>query len=350
MLVITLGDPYSVSIELLADLLSEIIKSPEGPSSSPLSPRLLGEHLNLPVVVIGSLFQWNDQCRRLGHLGHDFIKLKSVQELAAKTQNDVKKSLYFVDIGTPEMTKPAEKMTSKDRGLHALLALQELKKLPTQGPLAVLTCPIDKAACKEAGFTHDGHTEYFQEIWKANAIMLLAGPRLRVGLVTNHASLSDVTKLISSELIQQKVLLLHQSLKRFFDIKDPRIAVASINPHVGDSGLFGFEDEQIVRPAIETLCKTDPSLFVKGPLPADSVFFKAYHGEYDAVLAMYHDQGLGPLKTVHFESAVNISGGLPHLRISPCHGPARDLFLRRLVSPESMRQALTICIDYLSQK
>lgn len=342
MLVITLGDPHSVSIELLADLLSEVIKAPEEHSNF--------RRLNVPIVVIGSLFQWNDQCRRLGHLGHDFIKLKSIQELDVTPKNDLKRGLYFVDIGTPAMTKPAEKLTSKERGLHSFLALQELTKISTATSLAVLTCPIDKAACKEAGFTHAGHTEYFQEIWKSDAIMLLAGPRLRVGLVTNHASLSEVTKLISSDLIRKKILLLHQSLQNFFNIKNPRIAVASINPHVGDSGLFGFEDEQIVRPAIESLCREEPSLFVKGPLPADSIFFKAYHGEYDAVLAMYHDQGLGPLKTVHFESAVNISGGLPHLRISPCHGPARDLFLRRLVSPESMRQALMICIEYLSQK
>ncbi len=332
MLAITLGDPHSVSIELL----SKLLRSP-----SLTCPRI-------PVVVIGSLWHWEDQCKRLKlpHPAMDFIKISDL--------NDAKQikagRVHFLDINTDKnLNRPAETLSSKERGLVALASLEVLRRFKPDEKFAVVTCPIDKSAMKDAGFAFDGHTEFFESIWNHHAVMLLAGPKLRVGLVTNHTALSQVPQLISEPLIKEKAHLLSKCLREVFNYSNPRIAVAALNPHAGDHGLFGSEDEAILGPAIASLKEERFQGKIEGPFPADTVFYQAYHGSFDAVLAMYHDQGLGPLKTVHFDDAINISGGLPHLRVSPCHGPAKDLFLKEKASLKSMQQALTIAINSLSQ-
>jgi 4-hydroxythreonine-4-phosphate dehydrogenase len=151
--------------------------------------------------------------------------------------------------------------------------------------------------------------------------------------------------LLTEDLLERKCRLLLNSLQRVFNIEHPKIAVAGLNPHCGDGGLFGNEDQLVIAPVVKKL--RAEGFDVEGPLPADTIFFRAYSGEFAAVLAMYHDQGLGPLKSLHFYDAVNVTGGLPHLRISPDHGPAADLYGRSIARSDSFRQALQRALTYL---
>ncbi|MCX6129993.1 MAG: 4-hydroxythreonine-4-phosphate dehydrogenase PdxA, partial [Proteobacteria bacterium] len=237
-------------------------------------------------------------------------------------------------------------LSELERGQIAVTALESLSRKDLKlKDLAVLTSPIDKHSCALAGFKFPGQTEYFEKIWAKDGLMILAGPRLRVGLATNHLALRDVSAALSLNLIVQKLRLFHDSLQTIFGIAKPRLAVAGLNPHCGDGGLFGDEDQKIIAPAVAVA--REKGLDVKGPLPADTIFFRALSGDFDGVLAMYHDQGLGPLKTVHFYDAINVTGGLPHLRLSPDHGPAAELYGRSGARSDSFRAALLQVRQYL---
>lgn len=313
MLVITLGDPFSVSVELLAPLLAR------------------GATGDLPVTLIGSLWQWQDQSRRL-----------ALPELPRR--------VTFLDVGDATYHKPAEKLTPKERGELARRNLETLKTLPRSTRLAVVTAPIDKHAAQAAGYTFPGQTEFFEVLWGHRAVMTLAGPRLRVGLVTNHLPLAAVSGAITKSLVEMKLELFLNTLRESFGIAQPRVAVAGLNPHAGDQGLFGDEDRDIIAPVVAAMAARHPDATITGPVAADTVFYRAYQGRYDGVLAMYHDQGLGPLKTVHFDDAVNLSGGLPHFRASPDHGPASDLFLKGAASGKSFAAALALARHYLESE
>ncbi|RYZ60032.1 MAG: 4-hydroxythreonine-4-phosphate dehydrogenase PdxA [Proteobacteria bacterium] len=321
MLVITLGDPYGVSVECLLRLKKTWAEPKKG-----------------PTVVVGSYSQWKIQTKELQ--GSE-IAFKAIGSWAEATLP----GLYFLDIAPGNYAKSPKELTVKERGTIAKLALESLKTLKNPEKLAVVTAPIDKFACAQAGFIYPGQTEFFCELWQDQGIMILAGTRLRVALATNHQRLADVPGLITEELICQKLGKLDSSLKVILKISNPRIVVAALNPHAGDQGLFGDEDQRIIAPAVERMRKL--GMNVVGPKPADTIFFSAWQGNFDAVLAMYHDQGLGPLKTVHFYDAVNISGGLPHLRISPDHGPAGELYGKNLAKEDSFRLSLEHALSYL---
>lgn len=340
MLVVTLGDPYGVTIELLADALRA------GGLAGPW-----------PVVLVGSNWHWQDQLRRLGHsLGTEIeITVLRGAQAASELLRVRGSGLYFVDVGSQAGEAPAETLTPVIRGELAVGALHWLRELEAARratsvttPLAVVTGPIDKYAAGAAAFGYPGQTEFFAALWQSQAIMILAGPKLRVGLVTNHLALRDVAKTLSSDLICAKAILLARSIRSTYGIERPRLAITGLNPHASDGGLFGDEEHQIIAPAVQR-AQTQLGLeaTLTGPLPADTAFYRGYRGDFDAVLAMYHDQGLGPLKTVHFDDAVNVSGGLKHFRASPDHGPAADIFLRRQASPASMTAAIKLAADYL---
>ncbi len=319
MLVITLGEVLGVNAELAARALAAW-------DGDPAAPR---------VTLVGSAFHWRDQLGRLGLRDPTLTPGGAVQ-------------LIDVAAGLPAV--PAERLGEAERGALAVRSLEFLRTLavPPGGRLAVVTAPIDKHACHLAGYAFPGQTEFFEDLWQAPAVMTLAGPRLRVGLATNHLRLADVPKALTPALVERKILLLAETLARSFGIARPRLAVAGLNPHAGDQGLFGDEDGRLIAPAIRAAsARTDAR--ISGPEPADTVFYRCFHGDYDGVLAMYHDQGLGPLKTVHFDEAVNLSGGLPHLRVSPDHGPARDLFLTGRASPKSFAMALALARRYLAE-
>jgi 4-hydroxythreonine-4-phosphate dehydrogenase len=324
-LLITLGDPHSTNIELLDQCLGSIP---------------LNRH---PVVLVGSFWHWRDQIDRLGRSPRDFHQVRSLAE--AKIGH-----LSFFDIGGAESDAPAEKLPVQVRGKVAATALGVLSDYECSTPMAVVTMPIDKYAANAAGFSFPGQTDYFEAIWRNQGIMILAGPKLRVALATNHLPLGNVPMAITRDQIVRKLALLTRSLRDLFGIAKPRIAVCGINPHCGENGLLGDEDQESVAPGVKDFNEVVQSKIAVGPVPADTAFFHAYSGKYDAVLAMYHDQGLGPLKTVHFYDAINVTGGLPHLRVSPDHGTAVDLFLKGKASATSTANALEFALRYLEKR
>ena len=205
---------------------------------------------------------------------------------------------------------------------------------------AICTGPISKEALKMAGVGFPGHTEMLASLTKTKEFaMMLAGGPLKVMLATTHAPLKDIPSLISREKVFQKILLAGKA-GRMFGTKNPRIAVCGLNPHAGEGGAFGDEEKKIIRPAI--LDARRKGVNVTGPHPADSLFRKAYLGQVDIVIAMYHDQGLVPLKMIAFDTGVNITVGLPFIRTSPDHGTAYDIAWKGTADPQSMTEALKL--------
>ncbi|NLZ96321.1 MAG: 4-hydroxythreonine-4-phosphate dehydrogenase PdxA [Bacteroidales bacterium] len=213
---------------------------------------------------------------------------------------------------------------------------------------ALVTLPINKDNMQGDNFNFAGHTEYLEDRTSTDeerhkALMILASNRLRIALVTTHLPLSEVSKSITKELIIEKIKALDYSLKRDFYIDNPRIAVLSLNPHAGENGLLGKEEQEVIEPAIKECLDND--LFCSGPYAADGFFGSNRHIKFDAVLAMYHDQGLVPFKTIAMDSGVNFTAGLPIVRTSPAHGTAYDIAGKNEASDESFRQALYMAVD-----
>jgi 4-hydroxythreonine-4-phosphate dehydrogenase len=207
----------------------------------------------------------------------------------------------------------------------------------------VVTGPISKEAIHLAGYPWPGHTELFAEKFAAPEVaMMFAGGPFRVVLVTIHMSISDVLKTLSTDRILRTLRLADAALKKFFAIKLPRLGVCGLNPHAGEGGRFGFEEREIIDPALSQA--REEGLAVFGPLPADTIFRAALQGKFDIVVAMYHDQGLIPIKTIAFEDSVNITIGLPTIRTSVDHGTAFDLAGRNLADPASMKSAIRMAV------
>ncbi len=208
---------------------------------------------------------------------------------------------------------------------------------------ALVTAPIDKRACHDAGFSFPGHTEYLAE--RAGGVevaMLMVGKTLRVVPVTIHIPLREVATRLRAEAIVSAGRLLAEALRSRFGCVRPRLAVVGLNPHAGERGLLGDEEQRVVTPAVEQLRARCPFAQVDGPVPADAAFAAHARGRYDAVLAMYHDQGLGPFKLVHFTDGVNMTLGLPFVRTSPDHGTALDIAGQGIADPSSMEAAVRI--------
>ena len=203
----------------------------------------------------------------------------------------------------------------------------------------LVTCPITKTALKLAGSQFHGHTELLANRTKTqNYAMMLSGKKLKVILVTIHIPLSQVSAILTCEDIIKKIKLTHTSLKKRFNVKMPRIAVAGLNPHAGESSMFGREEEDIIAPAV--LYAKKKGINVSGPLPPDTVFYQAVSKKYDAVVCMYHDQGLIPFKLTHFKDGVNTTLGLPIIRTSVDHGTAYDIAWQGTADPSSLTEAI----------
>lgn len=214
--------------------------------------------------------------------------------------------------------------------------------LATQGRIsAIATCPINKAAMQIAGFYYNGHTELLAERTKSDKfIMMFAGEKLRVALVTIHVPIASVPSILSQQQILQTIRIAGQSLREQFGIKTPRIAVAGLNPHAGEGGMFGSEEKDIIEPAI---CDARNQGFdVAGPFPPDTIFYHAANGRYDVVVSMYHDQGLIPFKLIHFHDGVNTTLGLPIIRTSVDHGTAYDIAGTGIANPGSLIAAIKL--------
>ncbi|MGX9726389.1 MAG: 4-hydroxythreonine-4-phosphate dehydrogenase PdxA [Candidatus Electronema sp. VV] len=209
---------------------------------------------------------------------------------------------------------------------------------------AVITCPISKKALKEAGIWHPGHTEMLATLTETSRYrMMMAGTRLRVVLVTIHEPLAKVSHLLTVENILGCIRMTADALRRDFALKKPRIAVAGFNPHSGEQGMFGREEIEIIAPAVRQYEGKEAT--VSGPWPPDTVFYKAANGDFDAVVCMYHDQGLIPFKLLHFKDGVNVTLGLPIVRTSVDHGTAYDIAGKGLADAASLRSAWLLAME-----
>jgi len=235
---------------------------------------------------------------------------------------------------------------SQEAGAAALKALDRaMTDYRSELYDVLVTAPINKATIQSPGFHFPGHTEYIEtSVGEGEkALMILMNETLRVALVTTHLPIKDIAKAITKEGIIEKATIFHKALKRDFRISSPRIAVLSLNPHAGDNGLLGSEEKDIILPAIEELA--DKGIQAFGPFAADGFFGSGAYDHFDGVLAMYHDQGLAPFKTIALESGVNYTAGLPIVRTSPDHGTAYDIAGKGVADENSMRQAIFTAID-----
>ncbi len=208
---------------------------------------------------------------------------------------------------------------------------------------AIVTAPITKTGLAAAGSAFHGHTEMIaHRVHAKDFSMMLAGERLKVVLVTIHVPLSEVAGLLSVENIVQTISITHRSLQERFGIASPRVAVAGLNPHAGEQGMFGDQEENIIFPAVETA--QNMGMDVHGPLPSDTVFYHASQGKFHAVVCMYHDQGLIPFKLLHFRDGVNTTLGLPIIRTSVDHGTAYDIAWQGKADPSSLVAAIDMAV------
>ena len=214
---------------------------------------------------------------------------------------------------------------------------------------AVVTAPISKTSWKLAGAKWPGHTEMLAQRCKSpRAVMMFVAGPLKLALATIHEALFEVRHKFKIGCVFEPIDLLNDTLKEYFDIVNPKIGVAALNPHAGEDGQFGDEEQRIISPAI--LLAQEQGINCLGPFSADTLFLRAAGGEFDAVVAMYHDQGMIPVKLLAFEEAVNITIGIPVIRTSPAHGTAFDIAGQNLASPAGMKSAITTAIQMATTK
>jgi 4-hydroxythreonine-4-phosphate dehydrogenase len=230
-------------------------------------------------------------------------------------------------------------------GESSLQALEAAVQDMTDGKLdALVTAPLSKPNVKTDQFNFTGHTEYLENQFKCDGVlMLMVNELMRIGVVTSHIPLAKVPEYITRDTLLNKMKILNKSLLADFSIRKPRIAVLGLNPHAGDNGLLGDEEEKEIIPAIRQA--QEENMMVFGPYPADGFFGAGTYKQFDAVLAMYHDQGLVPFKALATEGGVNYTAGLPIVRTSPAHGTAYDIAGKNEASPDSFRMAMYLACD-----
>jgi 4-hydroxythreonine-4-phosphate dehydrogenase len=235
-------------------------------------------------------------------------------------------------------------------GKYAVLALrQAVADLKEEKIHAITTAPLSKELVQSDDFKFPGHTEYLtKEDGASDSLMFLVHDQLRVGIVTGHVPLKEVSNKITKDAISSKLNLMIKSLKKDFGIKKPRIAVMGLNPHAGENGLLGIEEANIISPVINEFRNNHH--LVSGPFPSDGFFGMASYKNYDGILAMYHDQGLIPFKTLAFESGVNYTAGLSFIRTSPDHGTAFSIAGKGIADPTSFRNALYLASDIVKER
>jgi 4-hydroxythreonine-4-phosphate dehydrogenase len=275
--------------------------------------------------------------KTLPGLEFNFQSLKTADQLDQRKVNIVNCWNEEVQI------EPGSK--NETGGQYAFLSLEAATADLAANKIDVLvTAPIAKETIQKAGFNFPGHTEYLADMSGVKeALMMMVSDNLRVALVTSHVSLKEVAQTITKEKIIEKLNALNNSLRKDFKIIRPRIAVLGLNPHAGEKGVLGSEETDVISPAIQVA--KQEGLLVNGPFPADGFFGSSALTQYDAVLAMYHDQGLAPFKALAFDSGVNFTAGLPVVRTSPDHGTAFDIAGKGEASEQSFRNALYLALD-----
>lgn len=246
------------------------------------------------------------------------------------------------------LVNPGE--VSQEAGAYALASLKRATKDLKAGLIdGIVTAPINKHNIQSDEFRYAGHTEYFaKHFGEGDSLMFLTGVCIRMGVVTGHIPLSQVSKAITPELLETKINIMLKSLHTDFGIAKPKIAVLGLNPHAGDSGIIGTEEIEKIQPVIDQFKKNNHLVF--GPYPSDGFFGTSQHTKFDGILAMYHDQGLIPFKTLAFEEGVNFTAGLKIVRTSPDHGTAYDITGKNLANETSMRNAIYLAKDIVKNR
>ena len=240
--------------------------------------------------------------------------------------------------------------STKEGGKASFISLKAATKHWVEGHVdALVTAPINKKNIQNEEFKFAGHTEFLtKEAGLTDSLMLMTSPNLKMGIVTEHIPLSQVAQSLTKEAIIKKATILNQTLITDFGISKPKIAILGLNPHAGDDGLIGKEEEKVITPAIEQLKRKN--LLAFGPFSADGFFGTAQYQNYDGVLAMYHDQGLIPFKTIAFEEGVNYTAGLKLIRTSPDHGTAYEVAGKGTVNIQSFLQSIYTIIDIIKNR
>ena len=234
-------------------------------------------------------------------------------------------------------------------GGYAIKSFVAATKALKEGLVDVLvTAPINKYNIQSEEFKFPGHTDYLDKELEGDALMLMVHDDLRVGLLTDHVPVNEVAKHLNEKLISSKIKTIIQTLKQDFEIEKPKVAVLGLNPHSGDNGVIGQEEEKIMKPALKKLFEAGNMVF--GPFPADGFFGSAQYEKYDAVIATYHDQGLIPFKTLSFGNGVNYTAGLNKIRTSPDHGTAYEIAGKGVANHESFKEAVYLAIDIYNKR
>jgi len=314
---ISIGDPNGIGIEVMLKALSD------RPSND-----------NCNFIIYSSYELIVNQKK---DLNINSLPLKTIKNFDEISSNSINIKEVFTE--SKYEFGVFDKLVSK----NAIISFKEAVKDASDKKIDVLiTSPINKNLSYSESFKYAGHTDYLRHYFNEEPIMLMVSEKLKVGLLTEHIALKDVVHNITVEKTTKKLKLLCQVLNKDFGIIKPKIAVLSINPHVGDNGVIGTEDQKLLTPAINELNQKED--IVSGPFSADTFFCNNY-AKYDAILAVYHDQGLIPFKTISFGEGVNYTAGLPIIRTSPDHGTGFDIAGKSIADPSSFKHALKLALN-----
>ena len=312
---ISIGDPNGIGIEIILKALSN-----EG-----ILEKII-------PIVFGSYDLICSQAKQLGQeasMLHSISEIKNTKEKKINILNSFDNCGYKFGV--------LDKSVSDFGILSFKSAINAVKNKQAD---VLVTAPINKNAAYSSSFKFSGQTDYLSSFFNVQALMLMVSESLKIALTTDHIPLKEVHNVLTKDLIKRKIKVLNKALQDDFAIRNPKIAVLAINPHAGDNGVIGDDDNNLTIPVINEL--NSNSYSIEGPFPSDTFFSNEGYKKYDAVLAAYHDQGLIPFKTINFGKGVNVSAGLPIVRTSPDHGTAYDIAGKGIASPESFIRAIEI--------
>ncbi len=323
---ITLGDPAGIGTEITLKALKD---------------KKLRE--SACFLLIGDYGVATHTQRQLGmkafnyHILGDIGRLRLSEEL-----------INFINLGNVTYPIPYGKIDARcGKAAYEYINMACLLLRSRNSLDALVTAPINKESLNLAGYKFQGHTQILAQRFKSRYVrMMFSADNLRVVLVTIHIPLKNVPALITRKEVQDTIFAVHRTMNTYFKMKKPRIAVCGLNPHASEDGLFGTEEKEHIIPAIKRA--RAQKVKVEGPFPADSLFWKARQGEYDVVIAMYHDQACIPFKTLHFDKGVNTTLGLPFIRTSPDHGTAFDIAGKNQANPAAMKESIKLAIEMAS--
>ena len=321
----TIGEPTGIGPEILLKVLS--------------NPILL-EYI-IPIVF-APIKLLNFYGKRIGTPKLNLYKINNHKNIKPNFINivnigDVKEEIVF---GKP----------TTETGNIARKSLQEATKWTQQKYVdALVTLPIDKNNIKSQNFPYNGHTDYFKSVFNTESLMFMISEYIKIGIVTNHIPISKIAETITRELIVNKLHILIDSLIKDFGIEKPKVAVLGLNPHAGDKGTIGTEEQELILPALQEV-EQQKNAVILGCFPADGFFATNKYLKFDATLAMYHDQGLIPFKMIAQNEGINFTAGLPIVRTSPAHGTAYDIAGRGIASEESLLKAIFYAIDIIKNR